>query len=131
MHEAPGGFSAEVVKKVAKDILSALTILHDCEMVHTDIKPSNIAASVSQSNLLNYFDEVVKGDDTLKNLRMSVKQGRSINVVAKKKKFNGWLKNIPTSQHGSGENLHFKLIDFGNSMVSPQKYPFLLINFIS
>lgn len=114
MFEGKGGFSVEVIKKVAKDILSALKTLHvDCKIIHGDIKPGNIATSISKANVRRQFDGIVKSDKHLECLRMSVKQKTDFDVE-RKRRIEGWLNKLPKSETEETNNdLTFKLIDFG------------------
>ncbi len=36
------GIPVHIVKKIMRDVLSGLSYLHKCEIIHTDIKPSNV-----------------------------------------------------------------------------------------
>ena len=40
--ENKAGLPLQLVKKITKDILHALVYLHSCNIIHTDIKPSNL-----------------------------------------------------------------------------------------
>ena len=115
------GFKTDVIRKLAKEILSALETLHDGSkspgIIHTDIKPNNIATSISSIILRRQFQEIVKNDQKLDSLRMSVKQKTEFNVMAQRSKIDAWLNDVPKKVDGLSD-FKFKLIDFGNAIVS-------------
>ena len=115
------GFKIEVIKRIAKDILNALKTLHgECGMVHTDIKPHNIATTISKKSLRRQFEEIVHPNTNLDSIRMSVKQSKksSFDAQNSKRTLKKWLKDLPPLEDGQPEDLKFKLIDFGNAVVS-------------
>ena len=112
-----GGLSNEIIKRVAKDILSALKILHDdCKYLHSDIKPANIAACTSQRNLLDQINDIIDSRKSLEPFRMSTKQNTEFNEKKQRSRLQKFISEVDVPEL---ENpLTFKLIDFGNAMVS-------------
>lgn len=65
-----------VIKKVCKDILSAIKYLHDNDIAHLDIKYNNIMGKMGVDGNITYklidfgFSKVIKGNDLLDRNRM-------------------------------------------------------------
>lgn len=116
-----GGFAVDVIKQVAKDILAALKTLHECKIgkhnvAHSDIKPNNIAMSVSKKALILQMEKLLDSKKDLAPLRMTC-QKTPINGNAIRRKMKGWVPSGATSTEAS-DAPKFKLIDLGNCMVS-------------
>jgi len=64
-HEYERGLPLQLVKKITRDTLRALAYLHSCNIIHTDIKPSNLLMNkhideVDVNNLSEF--EIAVGD---------------------------------------------------------------------
>ncbi|KAF5385790.1 hypothetical protein D9615_002557 [Tricholomella constricta] len=59
-------FPVDVVKRITRQLLSALAFLHeDCEIIHTDLKPSNVQVTVDPKTLLEVdaqSDDILPGE---------------------------------------------------------------------
>ena len=129
IHESANGLSIPIIKKLAKDILSALKTIHDdCEidgkrLVHGDIKPQNIAVCQSQKQLYLQLEELVKQRNSLEPLRMGFCQEKKKleNEDRIRDDFAACLKTLSSSlsvfEAEELKPMTFKLIDFGNAMV--------------
>ena len=118
-----GGFSVGVIQIVAKHILLALKTLHECEIdgvkvVHTDIKPKNIAACMSQNSFSDQLKTILKDPDNVYSLRMACETKiPKIDYL-----FHFYFQKLnacqlPSPMETTSKGLAFKLIDFGNVMV--------------
>ena len=121
MYEASacGGFSINLIKKVAKDILAALKRLHDdCGFLHTDVKLSNIATTTFQKKLYQQLKEIVDEQKCLKPLRMTCQQGdNQFNEEGARERFEMWVEKLsPLENKEETEEVSFKLLDLGNAM---------------
>ena len=117
--------SIELVKKVAKDMLCALQFIHnDVKVVHSDIKPANIARSISQIAISKALDDVVKCTFNLHLFQMSFRiENSNLNDIQIRKTWRTCLKSYKKSQSYKDAKkqpaeMTFKLIDFGNVLVS-------------
>ena len=127
IQESANGLPIEIIKKLAKDILSALKAIHDdCEingkrLVHWDIKPPNIAACQSQKQLYLQLEEIVKQRKSLQPLRMSRINKQLAGEERIRKDFKACLKvlssSLPAFEAEESKPLTFKLIDLGNATV--------------
>ena len=121
IREAPNHcLPINLIKKIAKHILLALQTLHSDEfkIVHTDIKPANIATCISQRSLFLQLDNIVQSKMSLQSLRMTFirRSAYGIDTAKIRACFEKDLKDFSTSNTMEGEinKLNFKLLDFGN-----------------
>ena len=121
-----GGFPLDIIKKVAKHILLALKTLHGCNIsgrkfIHSDIKPKNITACMSQKDISDQLKDLIKSRPSLQPLRMACQQKtgifkKKLNEDLIWEAFNECTEVNPTI--GTSTDFIFKLIDFGNVLVS-------------
>ena len=121
-----GGFPLDVIKKVVKHILLALKTLHGFEIdghkfIHSDIKPKNIAAYMSQKDIHDQMKNLIKSRPSLQSLRMACKQKswifkRKLNEDKVWKALSECAEAPQIAEESS--DLKFKLIDFGNVLVN-------------
>ena len=123
IHEASeknGILSMDMVKKVAKHILLALQTLHDdYGIIHTDIKPANIATCVSKGTWKLQLKNVVESKQSLDKLRMSCKPTSDFNEEDARGRLKHALDCLPSTITDKPKPPVFKLIDFGNASVCP------------
>ena len=121
-----GGFLLDVIKKVAKHVLLALKTLHGFEIdghkfIHSDIKPCNIAACMSQKDVHDQLKDLIKSRPSLQSFRMACKQKswifkRKLNEEKVWKALSECTEAPQIEEESS--DLKFKLIDFGNVLVN-------------
>ena len=105
--------SMKMIKKVAKDILTALQFLHDdCGVVHGDIKPQNIVASASQKELAVQLRNTLKSGKPLTALNMQCDGSVDDKKIRKE------LLKLLWDMKAADGSADFKLIDFGHTQVS-------------
>ena len=117
-------FAADAIKKVAKDVLSALKFLHAikiCESrtVHRDVKKCNIAMVVSTKGLCQELEMFFGSSATsLDHLRMVCQRKYAMNNVDEvKANIQSWLKELNTADPPE-DAPKFKLIDLESCTVS-------------
>ena len=124
------GFSIDVVKLVAKDILSALKVFHSIKyngenIVHSDIKPDNIAMTLSKKHLYANLEDLVNGKEegSLEHLRMSCQKKKKpfdkYEESKIKRQMKKYLEEVADSEKVDDvDGPKFKLIDLGRTFVS-------------
>ena len=112
-------FPISLVKKLAKDILSALETLQNYHVVHSDIKPENIATTISQKLLFNEVQKMVDPKAYVWQYRMNCQtydRTSRLSETAAKKILKGCLEKCDVTKLPE-QLFSFKLIDLGNVMV--------------
>ena len=113
-----GGFSISIIKRIAIDVLSALKTLHGVsKVVHTDIKPNNIAVTCSQESIFHQLEDIVKSRKSLTPLRMSCQKASDFFEKKTRQKLKECMEEFALSQCEMATPLNFKLIDLGCAMV--------------
>ena len=118
-----GGLSVEIVKRIAKNMLSALKQLHEENWIHLDIKPGNIATKVSQQSLFYQLKAVIDSQRSLEPFRMSCKKGSEFDGPKRRRLLKRCLRDVKLSpEENDDEKLTFILKNFESVKVRTLSY---------
>ena len=115
-----GGLPLEVIKEVARHILTALQfIVKTRGIIHADIKPSNIATQITQRSLGLQLKNILDTGKSLEPFRMLCQKNLDFEGRKRRTLLNEIIQNfdIPGEVPHS-DSLVFVLIDFGNCQVN-------------
>lgn len=118
------GRGLDVIKQVARDILSALKSLHNVKihgksLIHMDIKPANIVMSISKAKLFSDLKELIDSEESINQLRMVCEQDKKFDEMKAKSEIKRWMETLRDSEKTEvADEPRFKLIDFGSAKVS-------------